>query len=367
MLRFTRRERRDWIRKMDTDVRLLWERVQEGKSIQTKYTPASVAFGMFDKVSSWDDKDVLVIANLEIYTFLRTLEREGVVSPKSITVLTDVDSLEGKPNIIVTDLNEINTLDLDMKYDIVIGNPPYNDEDSIQENMNHRRGSNLARVFLDAACTWVKPEGSIHLVLPVSRTLTPSVIRDLKKDQGLYLVQDVTSHFTAKLKAIAAVHCNKAMEGFDNEFEHFEKQEHSLADIYVTPNPVDSKRGFAKSGLRALLQEKGNTEVKLSMSETLYTNDQDLLNRISDKTFGSWRVGMNMLGDNNNIGRVGVVSPDVVLYGYVKAFMCNSQEEAEELCKYLESPEVVEALAKIKTTPANSKKFFEYISNPLAK
>lgn len=157
-----RRERRDWIRKMDTDVRPIWERVQEGNSLQSVYTPASLAFELFEKIPSWEGKDVLVVANLEVYTFLLNLKKQGKISPKSLVVMTDVSSQVGKPNRIMVDFNEIDKLKLDMKFDIVIGNPPYQKTESKEK----KAGTPIWHKFVLKSYDLLKEGGYLSMIHP---------------------------------------------------------------------------------------------------------------------------------------------------------------------------------------------------------
>jgi hypothetical protein len=100
---------------------------QSGKSQQTVFTSPELTFNMLKNIDTLNDKSVLVIANVETYLLLKGLKTDKMLNSnwKSLYFLTDNKSLKGKENIIYCDFNKIDKLNIDMKFDVVIGNPPY--------------------------------------------------------------------------------------------------------------------------------------------------------------------------------------------------------------------------------------------------
>lgn len=106
-----------------------WIEVQYGSSLQKVFTPFVLVLEMLEKVRTLDNRDVCVLTNSEIYLLIKTLKKEGKKNfqYKTLTLITDIKSLEGKDNVKVVDFDNIEKVSLGMKFDVVIGNPPYND------------------------------------------------------------------------------------------------------------------------------------------------------------------------------------------------------------------------------------------------
>ena len=256
-----------------------------------------------------------------------------------------------------------------MKFNIVIGNPPYNDLATVQSGsgLNQRKGSNLAKVFLNYSINQTNLTGFTVLVLPISRVFTDKAVRVLVQSGDLYLY-NATSYFPeVKLGSITAMLYRKQGGGeYVNEMQPYSRVENNLAKLIHQTTVVDSKKGFSRKTLEEVLQDSGQYEVWVSMSKTMYTDSIDTINEIGDKSRGLWRVAMPGIANSmKDIGKVKIVPPHITLFGTCKAFAVGSEEEAVELYSYLRSAEVSKKLHEVKTSIANSKKFFEYIKNPL--
>tara|TARA_R110000737_G_scaffold343711_1_gene369961 strand:- start:79 stop:1146 length:1068 start_codon:yes stop_codon:yes gene_type:complete len=257
----------------------------------------------------------------------------------------------------------------EMKFDVIIGNPPYNDSTTVQSEsgLNQRKGSNLARLFLEYSLTLTKPTGYTALVLPISRVFTDKVINDLVEDGYLHLY-DATPYFPkVKLgKITAMLYCKQEQGRYINEIQPYSRVDNSISKLISQTTIVDSKKGFSRKTLEEVLQDAGQYEVWVSMSKTMYTDSIDTVNEIGDKSKGYWRVAMPGLANSmKDIGKIEIVPPHITLFGTCKAFTVKSEAEALKLYDYLRSDEVLEKLYKVKTSIANSKKFFDYIENPL--
>ena len=110
---------------IESDIKYKWQEAQCDNSLQSTFTPFKLTLEMLEKINDINGKDILVIANSETFLFIKYLKVNGYINYKSLTLLTDVKSLEGKNGIKVVDFNNIDKLKLDMKFDITLGNPPY--------------------------------------------------------------------------------------------------------------------------------------------------------------------------------------------------------------------------------------------------
>lgn len=253
-----------------------------------------------------------------------------------------------------------------MKFDVVIGNPPYNDDDTKQKDSQHRKGSNLAKVFLDLFPTLLKPGGFFNVVLPVSRTVTDATLNKFSA-KGKTVVTNATESFKkVKLGKIVTFLFDSAAEpSLVNNIVTREKAANGLDKLMVSPTVVDTKIGYSRATLEAVLDDEGDIEVMVSTSVSKYTNDQSIADSVKDVSFGSWRVAIPGIASMKSIGKVRVIGPDVVAFGTSKVFPTNSEESANKLADYLNSKEVADILSDVRTSVSNSKKFFEYVPNPL--
>ncbi len=111
------------------------------KSVQADSTPPAVVFDMLKNIGSLKGKDVLVVMNSDILKMLLILKEpancwELRVDPndfdfKSITFMTDMDVERASVDIIKLDIENLNDRaiinKMGKKFDVVVGNPPYND------------------------------------------------------------------------------------------------------------------------------------------------------------------------------------------------------------------------------------------------
>jgi len=109
---------------LDGVIKEKWDEIVKDKSLQEYYTPSWLVIDMIKNINIHKDMDILVMGNLDIYALLNKLKSTGWIDFKSIRVVTDIFR-EGNPNIITTNLTKIKNLKLDMKFDLIIGNPPF--------------------------------------------------------------------------------------------------------------------------------------------------------------------------------------------------------------------------------------------------
>ena len=118
-------------------IRESYEKYQVPVSAQTNATPADLVMEMVEKLNGLDGKDVLVVANYDVAVLIAFLKNMNSLQKlgndynfKSLTLLTDIVEIdprfEDKFEVVLANLNEPAKIDMmGKKFDVVIGNPPY--------------------------------------------------------------------------------------------------------------------------------------------------------------------------------------------------------------------------------------------------
>lgn len=343
----------------EAEGRRIWSKYQEGKSLQTVFTPFALVVDILEKLEDLSGKDILVVANVEIFTFIKTLKKYNHIDYKSITFLTDNISLTGKEGIKVVDFINISKVNLDMKFDVVIGNPPYNDSETTREGQNHRKQArNLAKEFLYFAIEL--SSDIVSIIGPTSRTYTSKVKKDFLKN-GLYEVQDVTTYFpNVNLSQIVTYTFSKKDKKPLADCTAFPIPERNLGHLYTFTTGFRHPR----AKVEPLLKDSGKYKVYVTTSVVKYTDSEEVVNFINDKSRGRLRVVMNHNASKSSVGKMHIAYPDDILTYSTDAFYIESEEQGLEIIKYLNSEEAKEILQQTRTTVTNSARSFSALPIP---
>jgi site-specific DNA-methyltransferase (adenine-specific) len=127
----------------------------------TIHTPRALVEEILGKIKLHGN--ILVMFNIE---FVVSLVYTCNIDPKTITFYSDSeDKTEFAKNLGV---KYITTLGTDMKFDVVIGNPPYND--SVGSNRLESKNTNNSNLYLDFITKSFKlcPNGTVSLIVPAA-------------------------------------------------------------------------------------------------------------------------------------------------------------------------------------------------------
>jgi hypothetical protein len=114
--------------------------------------------------------------------------------------------------------------------------------------------------------------------------------------------------------------------------------------------------------------DSGKYKVIVTTSKIKYTNDSDLIARINDDTSEFWRVVFNSTESTGKLGKLIIAEPGTHLSGSVNCLKLDSEKNALVMKNHLESDEIINLVANVKTVNAsNSKKYLHYIPMPVLK
>ena len=150
---------------------------QDG-NVSDHFTPAELCQEILDKIDVVDKK--ILTFNIE---FVLTLVHKYDVKKPNITIYTDDDIIRGICER--CGINCIDTMEPNMKFDVVVGNPPY---ESATADGRKDQANNLWSKFTKKAFEIVKKDGVVAFVTPTS-WLSPAA--DIGKGKnGIRFIRD---------------------------------------------------------------------------------------------------------------------------------------------------------------------------------
>lgn len=250
-----------------------------------------------------------------------------------------------------------------MKFDVVIENPPFNGDDTSRDGKNHRgQGENLAKKFALKAIDLSKRH--ILFIMPYGHRTYSTRLAKQYKSNGLYRIDSHKEHFKDVSTNPCIFYFDKTKVVFDVEDNYY------THDIEIPRENISCLFRNQPGTLNRIdyehtLTDKGKYKVVVTTSVVRYTDDEDLVRRMKDKTRGNWRVVFNCTTSVGQFGKIIIAEPETVLSKSVHCLLLSTKEEAIEMKKYLESDKATNILKEVKTINAcNSKKFLQYIPMP---
>jgi hypothetical protein len=251
----------------------------------------------------------------------------------------------------------------DMKFDIVVGNPPYNANDTARSDSQHRgQGENLAKKFTQRALELC--ERHMIFIMPYGhRTYSPAFAEELRQN-GLYKITGVQEYFST-------IDSNPCAFFFDRTTVVDEVQDLYYNHKHTVPSKNIGGIFFNQPGrlnrqdYEHKLTDTGTHKVVVTTAVVKFTDDLTIIEGMKDPTKDSWRVVFNCTTSKGKFGKIIVVEPGATLSKSVHCLKLPDQASAEHMKQYLESAEVQKILTEVKTVNAcNSKKFLQYIPMP---
>ena len=372
----------DQLEAYESDIKKRWTNVQFENSLQKIFTPFSLVLEMLEKVRTLDNRDICVIANSEIYLLIKGLKEKGKENfqYKSLTLITDIKSLIGKENIKQVNFNNLNKLKLDMKFDVVLANPPYHQPagDSTYskplQNYFVELGMKLGKkvCFITQAnyCGPIKSSlkstlanykieyfaytdafkktvPNIEVAWFIVDTELPNngltTILNNKKEEFQYTIAaDRPIPIFSSKSSVELVEKVKDLIGMDSIFT-------------CNTQVLRSKLDYSKNGKYKVVQSTGNKAVPLIIESSNVTV------KYSKYQLDNWKVVTPNVGSKGAIGNVKIAPPGVLLCKSCIGLVVESETEAKNCKKYLETDFVKEIVKSVKASTVNSKSVFKCI------
>lgn len=333
--------------------KLKWEELSKrclraNDDLQNIHTPYELCEEIISKID-FNNKSVLVLFNFE---FVYKLLEKGI---KDITLYTHssykkqiCDKLSIK-NIYKQELSKLN-----MKFDVVIGNPPFNNDKSTNKKAN----MGFYNSFVDTARKLSKQH--VYLVGPVSYLYK-------SKDKGIYEL-NTTEAFTNIALPICwvKIDSNKKQNTFVDKSILYKpyKIEDSIARRYVgNTGTIDTGVSLYSKLLTDVKQNDNDVEIHTSINKIKYTNNADAIKVFkNDNSYGYWRIIWTMM--EKNLERTKIIGPnELINHTVFKKIVCGSKKEAENIQKYLQGKQCTDIIDNVRKATSLTKKDLLYIKD----
>jgi hypothetical protein len=335
----------------------IFEKWQKYHSKQNTMTPVDVIVNILNNTDI-DDKDVVVVSNCDVFKMIETLVTLQYVFPKSLTLVTDVKALAGKPYVIYVE--SFKEIDLKKRFDVGILNPPY----------VHGKASQIGYKIVNQVyqCT-----DRVVAILPNNQLLKLA-----EMTTGFQAAVDCAHHFKcyASIKnglSYGVFDKFESTKSFDSILGHtLPKYDNSLFNVIKKSHPIVPAR------IKVI--ETPNGEINAIKSTTgMYSVDLTH-NYVNDPYLHTYRVAVNMLGGHpltrrkqitqnkkvttSSTGKAVIVKPGTAIIGDMRFIVCSDETQAAKVAEYIMSPVVQDIMAFSKMQQINAEKYFEYVPLP---
>ena len=240
-------------------------------------------------------------------------------------------------------------------FDAVVGNPPFNDDQNKKANTGNyvSASKKLHLEFIDKSLTLAS---EVHMVSPVRGWFVAySQAKNSEKYMGqvLYLIENKGMPFNnAVTGEIGVFHFDKNKTFIRDEFEQRSPLDYSIVNQFKMHTMVGNR---TPSSLTDNLKDNGKYRVILTSTKFGYTDNNNLF---EDQSRGKWRVAFNHNGNKTGSsiygGKMQVATPEDYLSMSMSCFIVNSKEEAEAVCKYMMSDNIMDLMREIKVSNTNT-------------
>jgi hypothetical protein len=260
------------------------------------------------------------------------------------------------------------------KFDVVVGNPPYQ---APKGENGGTRSKQLYKEFLmktsNFATNWA-------MVLPSLWTNKKGgSIKKLLNDSGVRVIAECSKYFTVEIRTCYVI-CDgqqgKRTKIVPESGESFEIQYSPEQAIHLTDSKfteifsklkkyTDLSPLWSRSSINRNDPRIGQPGVDMVESVGTKNNKLDTITVAVDRHefpgFEHWKVLVNNVGGQRNLGPIKIAGPDLGTSYSVIVLPMASSVEAESMKMYLESKLVAFIISKTKNSAVNSKTIFSFL------
>ena len=248
----------------------------------------------------------------------------------------------------------------DMKFDVVIGNPPFNDETTVQGNQRRKTKA----IYVDFIREALRLATKHVLMIAPSRGWIVGTHRNKNMleftSDGLRSIYNVDKHFNIKIKDVCYFWFDKNYQPNILEYDET-KPKHDIPDNNLSKyfdTATSEKRGV----LESMESDTGHV-VHLTTAKSILVADSTVVK--DTVNYKKWRVIFNMNGSKTSIGKVMVAKPGEYTSYSVSSLSFDTEEQAIRIAEYLESDRVKEIMRDSKISATNTKYHFSFIPDLL--
>jgi len=290
---------------------------------------------------------------------------ENSLSKKRWMLYFEVNGIdERKLNLTYINQEEYFKLDKRIKNLVIVGNPPFNDDQNEKNNTGNYVSASK-KLHLDFINKALELTTEVTMVAPVRGWFVgKNKNKSLKKykGKGLYLIENKGTPFeNAVTGEIGVFHFSSSKKFVRDEFEQDNPLKDSIVDQFKMYTMVGKMTPGALLESNVLL-ESGKYKVILTSTKSKYTDNDNLF---EDPSRGKWRVVFNHNGNKEGKsiygGKMQIAAPSDYLSMSVSCFVVSSKIEAEDVCKYLMSDQITDLMRKIKVSKTNTKYHMSFV------
>ena len=243
-----------------------------------------------------------------------------------------------------------------MKFNVVLGNPPFG-----SDPRHHDGGESfgLGKMFMYKMIDWTTDH--VATVLPYGEKTYSNSAKEHYRSKGLYHIADARDAFPDIFAQTSVLY-------FDRKTKYQTMTDEMIGDVVIPSDNMSplftTTTGTGRNLWERFLKDEGRHQVVVTARKIRYTDDDAILVLIDDKSRGKWRVVMNHIAGEEDLGKLLIVDPEISLSKSVDIMVCHSEEHAKAVRDYLQSEEVVDILKKVKIGITNSAKILKYVPRP---
>ena len=299
------------------------------------YTPQLLVNKVLSNIDL-ENKSVLVLFNVE---FVIELIETYNVPPENIMFYSDH---KNKTNLVNRfGVKYIDTLEIEMKFDVVVGNPPYTDGQKLLYAKFFERALDISNL--------------VAFVMPVNLDSNHDKLKfhnQRVQKHLLKLSDNLSEYFSVGYDNI---HCVYAKKSIENEVKEYQDPVESIPLLYPERKRLCPIKGDTDIAMGDDVPNGVETIFKVHKGDTvLYKKvEQYKVDKTSKKSTANFLVLVNHTPSKGRFNCAVLPNTGLSWSMWTFAFECDTLEEANKLKEWLQSETIVNEISKMLTAKNN--------------